>query len=112
MGTASWLVWHNGGWQQHSAALTMYVVQLALNLSWPPLFFSGHKLGLALADSTGQSSKAFKTVATEPYDHACMFAVQLIACNAPAALPVWALSVVVVQRVSSPPKVHADVCKS
>ncbi|KAL3163299.1 hypothetical protein ABBQ32_009692 [Trebouxia sp. C0010 RCD-2024] len=52
MGTASWLVWHNGGWQRHSAALTMYAIQLALNLSWPPLFFSGHKLGMALADST------------------------------------------------------------
>lgn len=54
MGTASWLVWHNGGWQRHSAALTMYAIQLALNLSWPPLFFSGHKLGMALADSTGE----------------------------------------------------------
>lgn len=48
MGTASWLVWHNGGWQHHSAALTMYAVQLALNLSWPPLFFSGHKVLLLL----------------------------------------------------------------
>ena len=59
MGTASWLVWHNGGWQKHSAALSMYVVQLALNLSWPPLFFSGHKLGLALADSTGEHFRRF-----------------------------------------------------
>ncbi|DBA98467.1 TPA: hypothetical protein ACH3X3_012467 [Trebouxia sp. C0006] len=25
---------------------------MALNLAWPPIFFSGHKLGLALADST------------------------------------------------------------
>ena len=55
MGTASWLVWHNGGWQKHSAALSMYVIQMALNLAWPPIFFSGHKLGLALADSTGQA---------------------------------------------------------
>jgi len=55
MGTASWLVWHNGGWQKHSAALSMYTIQLALNLAWPPIFFSGHKLGLALADSTGQA---------------------------------------------------------
>lgn len=54
MGTASWLVWHNGGWQHSSAALIMYAIQLALNLSWPPLFFSGHRLGLALADSTGE----------------------------------------------------------
>ena len=57
MGTASWLVWHNGGWQQHSRALSLYAVQLVLNLSWPPLFFSGHKLGLALADSTGEACK-------------------------------------------------------
>ena len=55
MGTASWLVWHNGGWQQHSRALLLYAIQLVLNLSWPPLFFSGHKLGLALADSTGEA---------------------------------------------------------
>jgi len=58
MGTASWLVWHNGGWQKHSAALSMYAIQLALNLAWPPIFFSGHKLGLALADSTGQATSS------------------------------------------------------
>jgi len=56
MGTASWLIWHNGGWQKHSAALSMYAIQLILNLAWPPIFFSGHKLGLALADSTGERS--------------------------------------------------------
>ena len=56
MGTSAWLVWHNGGWQKHSVALTMYAVQLVLNLAWPPIFFSGHKLGLALADSSGQAS--------------------------------------------------------
>lgn len=53
MGTASWLIYHQGGWQKQSIPLTVYAIQLLLNLSWPPLFFGGHKLGLALADSTG-----------------------------------------------------------
>ncbi len=53
MGTASWLIYHQSGWQKQSIALSVYAVQLALKLAWPPIFFSGHKLGLALADSTG-----------------------------------------------------------
>ena len=76
MGTASWLVWHNGGWQHHSSALTMYAIQLALNLSWPPLFFSGHKLGLALADSTGEHTQA--SFSKSCYLFACMGFTQLI----------------------------------
>lgn len=50
MGVASWLVWQNGG---GAVPLSLYVVQLALNLAWTPLFFKEHQLTYALADITG-----------------------------------------------------------
>ena len=52
MGAASWKVWHLGG---GSVPLTLYAVQLALNLAWTPLFFKKHNLTYALADITGNS---------------------------------------------------------
>ena len=43
-------VWRKGGgW----VPLTLYAVQLALNLAWSPIFFKKHELGFALADITG-----------------------------------------------------------
>ena len=51
MGVASWLVWQKGG---GALALSLYAVQLALNLAWTPLFFTKHQLTYALADITGQ----------------------------------------------------------
>ncbi len=50
MGVASWLVWQNGG---GAVPLSLYAVQLALNLAWTPLFFKEHQLTYALADITG-----------------------------------------------------------
>jgi len=47
MGTAAWLVWLRGGW---CGALTLFLVQLALNAAWTPLFFGLHEIGLALVD--------------------------------------------------------------
>lgn len=47
IGYASWRVWIQGGWQAHQKALSLYVVQLALNLSWPIMFFREKKLGTA-----------------------------------------------------------------
>lgn len=44
MGTASWLVWRRRRHQGASAALSLYVVQLALNSIWSPLFFGGYPL--------------------------------------------------------------------
>lgn len=49
MGVASWLVWQNGG---GAVPLSLYAVQLALNLAWTPLFFKEHQLTYALADIT------------------------------------------------------------
>lgn len=50
MGMASWLVWQKGS---GTLALSLYAVQLALNLAWTPLFFTKHQLTYALADITG-----------------------------------------------------------
>ncbi|MES2596861.1 MAG: TspO/MBR family protein [Verrucomicrobiota bacterium] len=45
MAVAAWLVWRRGS-QGH--ALKLYVVQLALNAAWTPVFFGAHQLGAAL----------------------------------------------------------------
>lgn len=44
MAVAAWLVWKRGGQGQ---ALRLYVVQLALNAAWTPVFFGAHQLGAA-----------------------------------------------------------------
>ncbi|MCA8936575.1 MAG: tryptophan-rich sensory protein [Planctomycetes bacterium] len=45
MGISAWLVWRRGssGW-----ALKLFIVQLALNALWTPVFFGLHALGAAL----------------------------------------------------------------
>ncbi|MCO5586052.1 hypothetical protein L7F22_039991 [Adiantum nelumboides] len=50
MGLASWLVWTQGGWMRQKPALSLYVLQLTLNLLWPYLFFGRHDIKLALID--------------------------------------------------------------
>lgn len=47
MGIAAWLVWSRGGWSEQRRPLTWFVVQLALNALWTPLFFGLHWLGVA-----------------------------------------------------------------
>ncbi|HIE1097623.1 MULTISPECIES: tryptophan-rich sensory protein [Stenotrophomonas] len=50
MAVAAWLVWRERGWRGARPALTLYLVQLAVNALWSWLFF-GWKLGaLAFAD--------------------------------------------------------------
>lgn len=50
MTVAAWLVWRERGWRGARPALTLYLVQLAVNALWSWLFF-GWKLGaLAFAD--------------------------------------------------------------
>ena len=41
--------------------LTLYAVQLAMNLAWSPIFFRKHELGWALADITGESTPILGT---------------------------------------------------
>lgn len=45
MAVAAWLVWKRGGQGQ---ALRLYLVQLALNAAWSPVFFGAHQIGAAL----------------------------------------------------------------
>jgi tryptophan-rich sensory protein len=44
MAVAAWLVWKRG---RQGQALRLYVVQLALNAAWTPVFFGAHQLGAA-----------------------------------------------------------------
>ena len=50
MGIAAWLVWRDAGFRAASFALTLFLVQLALNALWSWLFFGWHRGGLAFAD--------------------------------------------------------------
>jgi len=50
MAVAAWLVWQRGGWKVQRGPLTLYLVQLALNALWTPLFFGLQRPGLAFAE--------------------------------------------------------------
>ena len=50
MGIAAWLVWRVGGFRAARPALTLFLVQLALNALWSWLFFGWHRGALAFAD--------------------------------------------------------------
>jgi len=50
MAVAAWLVWQRGGWKPRRRPLALYLVQLALNALWTPLFFGLHRPGLAFAE--------------------------------------------------------------
>lgn len=47
IGVAGWLLWRARGWD---GALTLWAVQLVLNLAWTPLFFGASRYTLALVD--------------------------------------------------------------
>lgn len=50
MAIAAWLVWRHDGWARQSYPLSLYLLQLALNAAWTPLFFGAHRIGLALIE--------------------------------------------------------------
>jgi len=50
MAVAAWLVWQRGGFVAQRRPLTLFLVQLALNAVWTPLFFGLHRPGLAFAE--------------------------------------------------------------
>ena len=50
MGIAAWLVWRQRGAARVAPALTLFLVQLALNAAWSWLFFGLHHIGWALVD--------------------------------------------------------------
>lgn len=50
MAVAAWLVWKRAGWEQGQGALTLFAIQLALNLAWSFIFFKFHSPGWAFAE--------------------------------------------------------------
>jgi tryptophan-rich sensory protein len=50
MAVAAWLVWRRGGWPAQRVPLSCFLVQLALNAAWTPLFFGLHRPDLAFLD--------------------------------------------------------------
>lgn len=50
MGIAAWLVWRVGGFRAARTALTLFLVQLAVNALWSWLFFAWHRGSMAFAD--------------------------------------------------------------
>jgi translocator protein len=50
MGVAAWLVWRVDGFRASKSALTVFLLQLALNSLWSWLFFGWHRGALAFID--------------------------------------------------------------
>jgi tryptophan-rich sensory protein len=50
MGIAAWLVWRVDGFRAARGALSLFLIQLALNALWSWLFFAWHRGALAFAD--------------------------------------------------------------
>ena len=50
MALAAWLVWRSGGFRRNSVALSLFLVQLAVNALWSWLFFAWHRGALAFVD--------------------------------------------------------------
>ena len=50
MAIAAWLVWCVGGFRAAKVALSLFLLQLAVNALWSWLFFGWHLGGLAFAD--------------------------------------------------------------
>ena len=50
MGVAAWLVWRTAGWAGAAGALSLFLGQLACNVSWSWVFFAWRRGALAFAD--------------------------------------------------------------
>jgi len=50
MAVAAWMVWQRGGFAGQRRALGFFLVQLALNAAWTPLFFGLHWPAVAFAE--------------------------------------------------------------
>lgn len=50
MAIAAWLVWRSGGFHTNRVALSLFMVQLALNALWSWLFFAWQRGALAFVD--------------------------------------------------------------
>ncbi len=50
MAVSAWLVWQRGRFTEQRWPLTLFLVQLALNAAWTPLFFGLHWPGVAFIE--------------------------------------------------------------
>ncbi len=50
MAVAAWRVWLSGGWKVQRKALSLFMIQWALNALWTPLFFGLQLPGWAFAE--------------------------------------------------------------
>jgi tryptophan-rich sensory protein len=50
MGVAAWLIWRDGGFRVHRAALCLFFIQLVANALWSWLFFAWRLGGWAFVD--------------------------------------------------------------
>ncbi len=50
MAVAAWLVWKPAGWKVAAWPLTLFGVQLVLNVGWSWIFFNLHELGWAFVE--------------------------------------------------------------
>lgn len=50
MAVAAWLIWRRGGWAAQRRPLLLFLLQLALNACWTPIFFGLHRPDLAFAE--------------------------------------------------------------
>jgi tryptophan-rich sensory protein len=50
MALAAWRVWRRGGFVAQRRTLTPFLIQLALNAAWSPLFFGLHRPDLAFVN--------------------------------------------------------------
>ncbi len=50
MAVAVWLVWKQGGFKSQRLPLGFFLIQLAMNALWTPLFFGLHWMGVAFAE--------------------------------------------------------------
>lgn len=60
IGVAGWLLWRARGWD---VSLTLWSVQLVLNLAWTPLFFAGGRYAIALVDIVVPALMIFALIA-------------------------------------------------
>ncbi|MGE0605871.1 MAG: TspO/MBR family protein [Pirellulales bacterium] len=50
MGISAWHVWKPAGCKDAAIPLTLFAVQLALNIAWSWIFFGAHQIGWALVE--------------------------------------------------------------
>ncbi len=50
MAISGWLVWRNGGWEQNSFIMILFIAQLVLNVGWSGLFFGLRLPGWAVLE--------------------------------------------------------------